>query len=200
MRPFLLLFRAVYQLTGTEEGLNFSLTDAEKAELGSVSKAGFLARVQVKKEEGVWLRTKGQSKFRGVERQGRDGKWKTKWSPKLFDSEEEAAAEYDREILATQGPTVMTNAKYYADPETRGRAWEERRRALEKAYEAGTSKQCSSGWHVKVQGNRPCCTSALSLGRWLPALWDECNIRFVRTIRFSSGSSLLRLFVKDVRL
>lgn len=184
LRLSLLVFRAAYKLKGTERGLNFPLTTAEKAELDSVSEAAYLASVQVEKEKLSWLRTKGKSKFRGVETR-RNGQWGTKWSRKIFTSEEEAAAEFDRGYLEEMGPTAMTNAKYHADLETRERAWEERRQALEKAFESGTGMPCCSGCGDKVQGNRHCCIASLPRGEWLPALQEACSILFMRTIRSS---------------
>lgn len=147
----------MYKLRKTEKGLNFPLTSAEKAELDQMSKAEFLAKVHLEKEMGRWSRIDGASKFLGVARSA--GKWAPSGSNKLFSTEEEAAAEYDRRVVAEMGPTAMTNAKFHADPETRSRTWEARLRALTKKYENGQSKL---GWHR--------CSSLLESSWVLPAL------------------------------
>lgn len=126
-------FRAVYKLRGTEVGLNFPLTPEEKAQLDAISRADFLADVKLKKEQGKWARIAGGSKFMGVEIRGR--KWGARGSHRAFVKEEDAAAEYDRRIVAEEGLTAMTNAKYFAGEEERARAWQERFEALRKKWD-----------------------------------------------------------------
>lgn len=63
-------YRAVYKLRGTERGLNFPLTAAEKAELDSMSVPELLAKMELEKEQGTRSRITGASKFQEVHRQG----------------------------------------------------------------------------------------------------------------------------------
>jgi len=87
----LFCFRAVYKLRGTEKGLNFPLSE-EKAELDLMSKAEFLAQVEVEKEQGRWSRIHGASKYRGVEK--RRTKWIAYVAKGVFTTRQEAAAAY----------------------------------------------------------------------------------------------------------
>lgn len=132
-----------------------------------MSKAEFLAKVHLEKEMGRWSRIDGASKFLGVARSA--GKWAPSGSNKLFSTEEEAAAEYDRRVVAEMGPTAMTNAKFHADPETRKRTWEARLQVLTKKYEKTLRKL---GWH--------CCSSLLGSNWVLPALCHPLCMRHPR--------------------
>lgn len=157
---FFVFLRLAYKIHGPTFHLNSDPGAEQRAEWDRRSLAEVIAEVHVEKAKALWMEmeskwteNKTSSRYMGVSYNKRSRKYSVSRSHQGYEryrelpSEEEAAAWYDRAVVAAQGASAMTNAKYYGGPGVRELAWKE--------WEAELARRLQRGMDCTSEGFHP---------------------------------------------